>query len=180
MKIESYLGDLVFVILFLDQAHGLKTTVLSYSHYLPRQELLPEKRVLLAPLLATVVGSDVLESQLRRLQPDLHLFGHTHIPIDLTLEGLRYLQWPLGYAREALRQCAPIHKSGPLKVFDSDLGDSAGGIPSHLPTLDVDWTIYYSKPNARDPNNTTDLADWLKVRLETLVKTKAEVEKNAK
>jgi hypothetical protein len=74
-------------------------TVISFSHFLPRQELIPEKRFMLEPQLAKVSGSDPLEEQVRRLQPDLHLFGHTHIPIDLTLDGIRYIQWPMGYAK---------------------------------------------------------------------------------
>jgi hypothetical protein len=74
-------------------------TVLSFSHFLPRQELCPEKRFLLEPLLAKVIGSDPLEAQVRRLNPHLHMFGHTHIPMDLELDGIRYLQWPLGYTR---------------------------------------------------------------------------------
>jgi Icc-related predicted phosphoesterase len=74
-------------------------TIISFSHFLPRQELCPEKRFLLEPLLAKVVGSDFLEAQIRRLNPHLHLFGHTHIPIDLELEGIRYIQWPRGYFR---------------------------------------------------------------------------------
>lgn len=78
---------------------GDNDTVISFSHFLPRQELCPEKRFLLEPLLTRVIGSDFLESQIRRLKPDLHLFGHTHIPIDLDLEGIRYVQWPKGYAR---------------------------------------------------------------------------------
>lgn len=72
-------------------------SIISFSHYLPRQELCPEKRYLIEPLLSKVVGSEVLESQIRRLQPDLHIFGHTHIPIDMELENIRYIQWPLGY-----------------------------------------------------------------------------------
>ena len=97
-------------------------SVISFSHFLPRQELCPEKRFLLEPLLTKVVGSDFLERQVRRLRPHVHLFGHTHIPIDLTLDGIRYIQWPLGYSREADKQCAPIHRTGPLLVFDSSLG----------------------------------------------------------
>lgn len=123
---------------------------------------------MLEPLLATVVGSDILESQIRRLQPNLHMFGHTHIPIDLTIEGLRYLQWPLGYAREADKQCAPIKQHGPLLIFDSVLGDGDTGIPSVLPTLNLDVSKRYSKPNGRDPNNTTDLAEWVIKRMESL------------
>jgi hypothetical protein len=72
-------------------------TIISFSHFVPRIELLPEKNFLLEPLLTRVVGSDFLEKQIRLLKPHLHLFGHTHIPIDLTIENIRYVQWPLGY-----------------------------------------------------------------------------------
>ena len=48
-------------------------TVISYSHFLPRQELLPEKRFLLEPMLSRVVGSDVLREQVQRLTPHLHI-----------------------------------------------------------------------------------------------------------
>jgi predicted phosphodiesterase len=83
-------------------------TIISFSHFLPRQELCPEKRFLLEPLLAKVVGSRFLENQIRRLKPHVHLFGHTHIPIDLELDSVRYVQWPKGYARYfnlKLEQC---------------------------------------------------------------------------
>ncbi len=74
-------------------------SIISFSHFVPRQELTPEKRFLIEPQLSKVIGSDVLEGQLRRLRPNLHLFGHTHIPIDMELEDIRYIQWPLGYSR---------------------------------------------------------------------------------
>ena len=74
-------------------------TIISFSHFVPRTELCPEKRFLLDPKLSAVIGSDPLEQQIRRLQPHVHLFGHTHIPIDLTLDGITYIQWPLGYYR---------------------------------------------------------------------------------
>lgn len=43
-----------------------------------------------------VIGSDPLERQIRELGSDVHIFGHTHIPIDMTSDGVRYVQWPLG------------------------------------------------------------------------------------
>lgn len=42
------------------------------------------------------IGSDPLESQIRRLGSDVHVYGHTHIPFDIGVEGVRYVQWPLG------------------------------------------------------------------------------------
>lgn len=74
-------------------------TILSFSHFVPREELTPEKRFLLEPQLSKVIGSNVLEAQIRRLKPHVHLFGHTHIPIDMDLDDTRYIQWPLGYSR---------------------------------------------------------------------------------
>jgi hypothetical protein len=104
-------------------------TVIAFSHFLPREELLPEKRFVMEPLLSRVVGSDVLEAQVRRLSPHLHLFGHTHIPIDLELEGVRYVQWPLGYSREAAMQCQVVRAEGSLLCYDSALGAGKDGIP---------------------------------------------------
>lgn len=140
-------------------------SVISFSHFLPRQELCPEKRFLLEPLLTKVVGSDYLEGQVRRLRPHLHMFGHTHIPIDLTLEGIRYIQWPLGYTREADKQCAPVHLTGPLLIFDSALGRGTAGIPRAIPSLESIWTAHY-RSNGRDAQNVYDLAPWVLRRLD--------------
>lgn len=51
--------------------------VLSCSHFLPRQELLPEKRHLFMPTLHEIVGSDPLRARVDRLRPTAHCFGHT-------------------------------------------------------------------------------------------------------
>eukprot|EP01039_Chlorochromonas_danica_P003549 gene3549-3886_t len=142
------------------------TTVISFSHFLPRQELCPEKRFLMEPLLSKVVGSDVLEEQIRRLGSTLHLFGHTHVPIDLELDGIRYIQWPLGYHREADKQCAPVVRLGPLTVFDSTLGTLHNGIPPNLPSLDVGWTRHY-RTLPRQPEVVEPLAPWVVSRLES-------------
>ena len=135
-------------------------TVISFSHYLPRQELCPEKRFLLEPLLSRVIGSVPLENQIRRLRPNLHLFGHTHIPVDLEVDGIRYLQWPLGYTRESEKQCESIVNKGPMLVYDSRLN----GIPAERPSLDSIWSKYYSQ-NKRDPAIVDQLSSWLLSRL---------------
>ena len=173
---------------FLDDkafmAHIKDDTVLSFSHFVPRMELCPEKRFLLEPHLAKVIGSDALETQIRQLNPQLHMFGHTHIPIDVELDSIRYLQWPLGYQRESDKQCHPVYRGGPLLVYDSELRDhgKAGGeeavtggqgIPDDMASKHVHWTKYYLE-NVRDPTNQT-LAPWVHNRLksfEGLVKSK--------
>lgn len=42
---------------------GIRPPVISFSHFLPRQELLPEKRMLYIPNLAKAAGSDFLYSR---------------------------------------------------------------------------------------------------------------------
>lgn len=67
-----------------------------------------------------------LGRQVRALRPDLHLYGHTHIPIDMTLDdGVRYLQWPLGSVSEQSRQCAEMSRVGPALIYD-DTPDGRG------------------------------------------------------
>ena len=38
-------------------------------------------------------------------------------------DGIDYIQWPLGYFREATLQCACVVEHGPLLVFDTSLRD---------------------------------------------------------
>ena len=58
------------------------------------------KERLLYKELGRVSCSGGLERQLRRLGSDVHVFGHTHINHDKTLNGVRYVQHPLKYPDE--------------------------------------------------------------------------------
>ncbi|CAE7364106.1 unnamed protein product [Symbiodinium sp. CCMP2592] len=86
--------------------------VLSMSHFLPRLELLPEKRFLYFPQLAKASGSRFLADRLSRLQPTLHLFGHTHFAWDQTLKGVRFLQAALGSPSERQTRKRVLHLEG--------------------------------------------------------------------
>lgn len=53
-------------------------------------------------------------------------YGHTHLPIDMTLEGIRYVQWPLGYAKEHEFNCKEskryeLHGDKYLNMYYFDL-----------------------------------------------------------
>lgn len=61
--------------------------VVSFSHFLPRPELLPEKRFLYFPNLAKAAGSAALGRRVAALRPDIHVFGHSHFAWDSTLDG---------------------------------------------------------------------------------------------
>ena len=74
--------------------------VVSFSHFLPRRELLPDVDYLRFKGLPKVAGCHSIEGQIRKLGAAIHVFGHSHIRRDLVLDGVRYVQHGLGYPRE--------------------------------------------------------------------------------
>eukprot|EP00276_Gloeochaete_wittrockiana_P000767 CAMPEP_0184671468 /NCGR_PEP_ID=MMETSP0308-20130426/85520_1 /TAXON_ID=38269 /ORGANISM="Gloeochaete witrockiana, Strain SAG 46.84" /LENGTH=275 /DNA_ID=CAMNT_0027118607 /DNA_START=161 /DNA_END=985 /DNA_ORIENTATION=+ len=87
-----------------------KSGVISFSHFLPRRELLPPKECLHFNLFK-VAGSLLIEEQIRELGSVVHCFGHSHIATDVTIEGIRYIQNPVGYPEErcCMRQIPAPH-----------------------------------------------------------------------
>jgi predicted phosphodiesterase len=72
--------------------HAYDAPVITFSHFVPRPELVPPVRYLRFRGLPLVAGSLGIERQVRRVGAQVHVFGHTHIPFDLTVEGVRYVQ----------------------------------------------------------------------------------------
>jgi len=74
-------------------------TVISFSHFVPRADLLPTDNTT-TRLLLPVMGSLGLEAQIRRLQSAIHVYGHSHRNTDVVLGGIRYVNRALGYPNE--------------------------------------------------------------------------------
>lgn len=74
--------------------------VISFSHFLPRMELLPFYSKMIRPSLSLVVGHVGLESQIRKLKSTIHVYGHSHIDGDCEIKGVRYVQHALAHPRE--------------------------------------------------------------------------------
>jgi hypothetical protein len=51
-----------------------------------------------------VAGTLRLDRQLRAAGAEVHVFGHTHIPWEATMDGVRYVQQPLAYPYERARR----------------------------------------------------------------------------
>jgi predicted phosphodiesterase len=66
--------------------------VVTFSHFVPRPELVPSVKYLSFRGLPLVAGSLGLEEQIRIIQPAVHVFGHTHIAEDRVVDGVRYVQ----------------------------------------------------------------------------------------
>ena len=92
-------------------------------------QLNPEKRFLFFPNLSKAIGSQPLANRIHALQPNLHVFGHTHFGWDATFEddGVRYIQAALAYPTE---RCTRWHTlsvgafgaDGPLQIWSSVTG----------------------------------------------------------
>jgi predicted phosphodiesterase len=82
--------------------------VISFSHFLPRRELLPNVRYLRFKGLPKVAGSAALDEQIRRLGSSIHVFGHSHIRCDRVIDGVRYVQYSLRYPKERIFSSFPI------------------------------------------------------------------------
>eukprot|EP01119_Soliformovum_irregulare_P022282 TRINITY_DN7596_c1_g1_i2.p1 TRINITY_DN7596_c1_g1~~TRINITY_DN7596_c1_g1_i2.p1 ORF type:complete len:235 (-),score=51.59 TRINITY_DN7596_c1_g1_i2:21-725(-) len=91
-----------FASLNKDRAHIYPDAelVISFSHFLPRKELLPSSMFLKDKTLPRVVGFDGLEDQIRSIESDIHCCGHTHINVDQKHGGIRYVQHALGHPNE--------------------------------------------------------------------------------
>lgn len=75
--------------------------VISFSHFMPRLDILPSHIQPDRYLLSPVLGSQRLETQLRQLKPQIHIYGHSHINNRCrTLEGTTYINNAYGYPSE--------------------------------------------------------------------------------
>jgi Icc-related predicted phosphoesterase len=82
---------------------------ISFSHFLPRIDLMPD---LIPPAfrkIYPVLGSRRIETLVRTLRPDIHVYGHSHVNREVTVDGLKYINNAFAYpyeeriARKALK-----------------------------------------------------------------------------
>lgn len=82
--------------------------VITFSHFVPRQDLLPDPAFLRFKGLYKVAICHELDKQIRRLGASAHVFGHTHIACDRVIDGVRYVQNHLHYPRERQASAFPF------------------------------------------------------------------------
>lgn len=129
--------------------------VISFSHFLPHIELLPEKRMLFFPNLAKAVGSNYLKKRVETLAPTCHVFGHTHFAWDTTIRNTRYLQVPLAKPTERRVRMRSL-AIGDIELEPLCVWKGEAFCDPHA----CHWSEFY-KNNERDPYNTRELASWV-------------------
>ncbi len=93
--------------LLIYQKRFLKTNkqtlkkVITFSHFLPRIDLLPSPMPKMIVQLQSVLGCQGIEKQIRQINSNLHIYGHLHAYQSAFFEGVHYLNSAFGYPREA-------------------------------------------------------------------------------
>jgi hypothetical protein len=89
---------------FVNQnAEGLKTKNdirISFSHFLPRIDLMPVYIPYSLRYLYPVLGSSLLEKQIRILKPFIHIYGHSHVNQQTIIDNVKYVNNAFGYPHE--------------------------------------------------------------------------------
>jgi hypothetical protein len=82
-------------------AVAVDATVITFSHFLPRIDVMPAFIPTSKRQLYPILGSTIIERQLRALKSCLHVYGHSHVNRRVTLEGVSYINNAFGYPQEA-------------------------------------------------------------------------------
>jgi hypothetical protein len=75
-------------------------TVITYSHFLPRIDLMPDFIPCASRVLYPILGSSQLDPQLRRLNSHIHVYGHSHVNRNVKIDGVSYINNAFGYPHE--------------------------------------------------------------------------------
>ena len=82
------------------QAGGPGDKVITYSHFLPRIDLMPRYLPGAAQVLYPILGSTQTDLQLRALGSSLHVYGHSHVNREVKIDGVNYINNAFGYPSE--------------------------------------------------------------------------------
>ena len=84
--------------------------VITFSHFIPRAELLPPKEYMRFSWLPDVSICAALDAQIRKLNSRVHVCGHTHTTFDTVIDDVRYVQNAVRYPKERRPNSFPIKK----------------------------------------------------------------------
>jgi Icc-related predicted phosphoesterase len=74
--------------------------IVSYSHFLPRIDVMPDRIPLEKRYIYPVLGSNALGAQVRALKPAVHVYGHSHVNRHVELDGTLYVNNAFAYPHE--------------------------------------------------------------------------------
>ncbi len=74
--------------------------VISFSHFMPRIDLMPERIPEKRKIVYPVLGSESLGKQVSQLNPDIHIYGHSHVNRNIEVDDICYVNNAFAYPSE--------------------------------------------------------------------------------
>lgn len=74
--------------------------VITFSHFMPRLDLMPSFAPQKAKFLFPILGTGLLDPQIRRAGSSIHIYGHSHVNRRVLRDGVLYINNAFGYPRE--------------------------------------------------------------------------------
>lgn len=74
--------------------------VITFSHFMPRFDLMPSFAPDKAKFLFPILGTATLDAQIRRAGSSIHIYGHSHVNRRAFRDGILYINNAFGYPRE--------------------------------------------------------------------------------
>jgi predicted phosphodiesterase len=75
--------------------------IITFSHFLPRIDVMPDRIPEKHRQLYPILGTRLLDGQIRELGAHVHVYGHSHVNRHLTIDGVTYVNNAFGYPSEA-------------------------------------------------------------------------------
>jgi predicted phosphodiesterase len=85
-----------------EHAGGSGDKVITFSHFLPRLDVMPRYISDSTRLLYPILGTTQLERQLRLIGPSVHVYGHSHVNRNVKIDGVSYINNAYGYPSETM------------------------------------------------------------------------------
>lgn len=74
--------------------------VISFSHFLPRIDVMSKSIPMERRHVYPVLGSVALGEQVKKLKPDIHIYGHSHVNQSIKIDEICYINNAFAYPRE--------------------------------------------------------------------------------
>lgn len=75
-------------------------TIISFSHFLPRIDTMPFGVPVKYQYIYPVLGSKLLDRQVRKLGANIHIYGHSHLNRKVEIDGVLYINNAFGSPAE--------------------------------------------------------------------------------
>ncbi len=89
-------------------------TIISFSHFLPRIDIMPSFIPVYRRIVYPVLGTSSLDLQIRELGSKIHIYGHTHVNWQSKIDGITYINNAYGYPHESVitrKELVCIHET---------------------------------------------------------------------